>query len=198
MAQKPKKAKSPKTKGSNSTTGRVDTTTGLSIDVDGFGRLTSDKVFSTESDFYKKIFKRDSITSFQGELEFGSDYIALTTLTKEPGNSADKGNGWTERWVVQGQFKYAGNKITSAVIESTAQVSNSYGALNYYPGGVRVLSPSNPDSWASAMAQGGSSYTGFDNIDGVIQGNIEPFYAFGGGRFFSPGWENNPFASNLI
>jgi len=32
----------------------------------------------------------------------------------------------------------------------------------------------------------------------VIQGNIEPFYAFGGGRFFSPGWENNPFASNLI
>jgi len=178
-------------------TGSVDATTGLSIDIDGFGRLTSDKVFSTESDVYKKFFKRNTITSFQGEVEFGSDYIVLTTLTKEPGNSADRGDGWTERWVVQGQFKYAGDKIISAVIESTAQVSSSYGALNYYPGGVRVGRPSNADSWASALSQGGSSYTGFNNIDGVIQGDIASFYAFGGGRFFSPGWESNPFASKL-
>lgn len=190
----PKAQKAPK----KDKAGRKDSVTGLSVDIDGFGRLTSDKVFSTESDFYKKTFKRDSITSFQGELEFGNNYIVLTTLTKEPGNSADTGNGWTERWVVQGRFKYSGNRITSATIESTAQVSSSYGSLNYYSGGAKVLNPSNPDSWASAMSQGGSSYIGFDNIDGEIQGSIEPFYSFGGGRFFSPGWETNPFASNLI
>lgn len=200
MAKKPKKTKTPKSNGGSKTgkSGVKDSVTGLSLDVDGFGRLTSDKVFSTESEFYKKIFERDSVTSFQGEFEFGSDYIALTTLTKEPGNYADKGNGWAERWVVQGQFKYAGNRITSATIESTAQVSSSYGALNYYSGGIRVLNPSNPDSWASALSRGGSSYTGFDNIDGAIEDDIQPFYAFGGGKFFYPGWENDPFTTNLI
>jgi len=198
VSKKATKAKNPKTKGSSTTTGQVNATAGLSLDFDGFGRITSDKVFSTESDIYKKLFKQGTITSFQGEYEFGSDYIVLTVLIKEPGNSADRGDEWTERWVYQGQFEYRGNKITSAVIESTAQVSSSYGTINYYPGGVRLGRPSNPDSWASALSKGGSSDTNFEIIAGKIEGDIDSFYMFGAGRFFSPGWENNPFASDLI
>lgn len=194
------KTKKRKSKGFDSpsrTRGRDDVT-GLSIKVDGLGRLTSDKVFSTQSEFYKKIFKRDSITAFQGELEFGSDYIVLTTVTKEPGNFANKSDGWTERWVVQGQFEYSSNRITSAVIESTAQASNSYGALNYYSGGAKVLKPSNPDSWAAALSREPSQYRGYDNIDGSTEGDVAAFYAFGGGKFFYDGWESNPFGTNLI
>lgn len=193
MGKKPKTAQG----SANKKVGRPRKTT--SVDIDGLGRLTSDKIFSTESAIYQNIFKRDSITGFQGELEFGnSNYIALTTLIKEPGNSADNGSGWAERWVLQGKFKYSGNKLTSATIKSTAQVSPSYGALNYYSGGAKVLNPSNPDSWAAALSRQPSSYVGFNNIDGFIEGSIEPFYSFGGGKFFYNGWESNPFASNLI
>jgi len=183
------KKRSPKTK--------KDKITGQTVDVDGIGRLTSDKVYGPGSDlvgFFPQVAGAPFVQEV--ELEFGSkEYVVMT---------ARSSNGAVVRSVLQGSFTYKNGKVNSARIDAMASVSDGaaygYGDIVTFGGGISVSDPQSAYAWQSAIsANPGTTVASYDLDNGsVVAGSKEPFIAFGGGRLYQEGWAANPFAPNLI
>jgi len=197
-----------KTSGIGSTQGRQrDDVTGLTIEVDGFGSITSDKVYDKNSSLIRNTVGStsdylDQLQSFEAEVEFNKSYIVYTTRQVDA-----EGKVGATRTVFQGAFEYSGNRVKSARLDSMGQVSDSgdfgYGGTNYL--GVTIAQPSSGWSWMSAingaLDNPSSSTASFDigmETPGAITGNYAAVVSFGNGRFFYEGWENEPFSTNLL
>ena len=204
----PRKNKNRKSSGIGSTQERRrDDVTGLTIEVDGFGSITSDKVYNKNSSLIRNTVGNqsdylDQLQSFEAEVEFNKSYIAYTTRQVDA-----EGKVGATRTVFQGAFEYSGNRVKSARIDYMGQVSDSgeygYGGTNYL--GVTVSQPSSGWSWMSAINSAldnpSSSTASFDigvETPGAITGNYASVVSFGNGRFFYEGWENEPFSTNLL
>ena len=202
------KNKNRKSSGIGSTQGRQrDDVTGLTIEVDGFGAITSDKVYDKNSSLIRNTVGNpsdylDQLQSFEAEVEFNKSYIAYTTRQVDA-----EGKVGATRTVFQGAFEYSGNRVKSARIDYMGQVSDSgaygYGGTNYL--GVTIAQPSSGWSWMSAINSAldnpSSSTASFDigmETPGAITGNYAAVVSFGNGRFFYEGWENEPFSTNLL
>ena len=174
--------------------------------VNGFylGKVISDKVYGKDSSLIQrnaKIFGREFLKNaitYDLEVEFGEEFIALTT------NSIRK-NSTTQssRTVFQGDFKYGNDEITSARIDYIGQASQGegyeWGVINKH--GMTVPRPDSASSWQSTLMHMGETLYEYDineDTQGKIKGDYTTVTSFGMGRFFYDGWENNPFASDLI
>lgn len=207
MPTKSSTAKAPKAKGGRPGAGGKDSITGLTITVDGYGSITSDKVYDKDSALIKNSLGITSdylsrVQSFDAEAEFNNNYIAFTTRQVDADSRVS-----VTRTVFQGAFAYANNRVKSARIDYMGQVSDSgqygYGGINYL--GITIQQPSSGLSWMSAingaLENPNSSTASFDIgmvTPGAITGDYATVASFAGGRFFYSGWKDNPFASNLI
>jgi hypothetical protein len=176
---------------------KKDRITGLTLNIDGIGRLTSDKIYGPGSAL-ADLFPRVEGAPFvqEVELEFGSkEYVVMT---------ARSNNGAVVRSVLQGSFKYGKGKVTSATINAMANASEGptygYGDIVTFGGGISVDNPQSSYAWQSALSSNpGSTVASYDKDNGTVTaGDPSAFNAFGGGRFFYENWRENPFASNLI
>ena len=181
-----------------SSKGKKDKVTGMAIDVEGVGKLQSDKVYSKGSAL-SNLFQNPYATEWDAELEFGDKrYIAMTIRATEPDQSNHP--TYTTRLVIEGDFKYKSNKLVSARVDRTAQVSDGpfgWGVINSY-GGVSIANPMSASSWGAALSDPGTVTASYETNNGVQTGDLAALNGFGGGKFFYSGWEANPFASNLI
>ena len=183
-----------------------DSRTELNFKVNGFYPETviSDEVYGKDSSLIKgnkNLWGEDYLkkaVTFDIEVEFGEEFIVLTTNSIRKDSTTDTG-----RTVYQGEFKYDGDVITSARIDYIAQVSHGeeygWGIINKE--GKTVPHPDSASSWQSTFMTPGETLYEYD-IDmytpGEITGDYSTVTSFGMGRFFYDGWENNPFASDLI
>ena len=174
--------------------------------VNGFylDKVISDKVYEKNSSLIQRnanILGRELIKNaitFNLEIEFGEEFIALTTNSIRKDSTTQ-----SSRTVFQGDFKYGDDKITSARIDYIGQASQGegyeWGVINKH--GMTVPRPDSASSWQSTLMNMGETVYEYD-INNDTQGKIEGDYwsvtSFGMGRFFYEGWENNPFASDLI
>ncbi len=207
MSKKPKKTKMPKVNGGDKGSSTKDSITGLTVTVDGYGTITSDKVYDKNSSLIRNSLGIPSdylnqLQSFDAEVEFNRSYVAFTTKQVDL-----QGKVGATRTVFQGEFAYEKNRVKSARIDYMAQVSDSgeygYGGINYL--GVTIQQPSSGYSWMSAintaLENPNSSTASFDiglDAPGAITGDFAAVASFGNGRFFYDGWKQNPFASNLL
>jgi hypothetical protein len=199
----PKKPKPGKGGGSGS--GTKDSVTGITIDFDGIGRVTSDQVFNRDSALGSAVLSSDaaykaSLTSWEAEVELSNQFIVLTTSAKgNPPNSMSQENS---RVVLQGDFHFMGSKMQSARVDYIAQVSDGitseYGTLESFRSGVTISNPASISSWQSSLAAPGEILASYDFYGGSGSGDKSTIASFGGGRFFYDGWQNNPFAANLV
>ncbi len=204
MPQKNKgKNKNRKRSGIGSTEGRQrDEVTGLSIEVDGIGQITSDKVYDRNSSFVKNTFLSEGgqeyFREFDLEVEFNNEFIVASIRTLSQDSRVS-----TSRTVFQGEFKYEGRKVKSARIDYIAQASGGdYGWGTLQRLVISIPQPSSAASWKSSLDPiQGTVVAEFDigiNSPGEITGNYEGVVSFGNGRFFYEGWENEPFSTNLL
>jgi hypothetical protein len=207
VSKKPQKTKTPKVNGGDKGSSTKDSITGLTVTVDGYGTITSDKVYDKNSSLIRNSLGIPSdylnqLQSFDAELEFNSSYIAFTTRQVDM-----QGKVGATRTVFQGRFAYEKNRVKSARIDYMAQISDSgdygYGGINYL--GITIKHPSSGYSWMSAINSAlnnpNSSTASFDigaETPGEITGSYPAVASFGNGRFFYDGWKENPFASNLL
>ena len=219
MAKKPKKAKTPKPgKGGGNGGGGKDPVTGLTINLEGIGKVTSDKVYDKDSAVTKEWFsyyayRSPDVTESFIEFEFSDKYI-VTTMQERYTN----GDAWVVRLVMQGLFKYKGKRISSATVvflaEDNIGPGSFYGTttphlsgevLGTRGGSKTIANPNSLFSWAETL----SGFEGENNklleynsgdIDNGIQatGDESDIRAFAGGKFFQEGWWNDPFTPNLI
>lgn len=218
MSTKSSKAKAPKAKGGKPGAGDKDSITGLTITVDGYGSITSDKVYDKDSALIKNSLGITSdylnrLQSFDAEVEFNKSYIVFTTKQVD----ADSKVAAT-RTVFQGNFQYANKRVKSARINYMAQFNDSpnydYGSINRV--GVTIQQPTNGGSWMSAintaLTNTSSTTAYFSQVtptmdsqdysdypaDESTGGGRAALIAFGNGRFFQEGWWQDPFAPHLI
>ena len=120
------KGRTPKTpkpvKGSGNGGNGKDPVTGLYFD--GFGPINSDTTYNQDSSTIKKLLETaggslplDPSKNWSLEVEFGNPkYIVGTFLRQEPLGIV------VTRQVLMGDFKFSGNKITSAYLDRIASV----------------------------------------------------------------------------
>jgi len=195
--------KNRKSSGIGSTQGRQrDDVTGLTIEVDGFGSITSDKVYDKNSSFVKNTFlsegDQEYFKEFDLEVEFDKEFIIANIRTLSQDSRVS-----TSRTVFQGEFKYEGRMVKSARIDYIAQVSGGeYGWGTLQRLGISIPQPSSAASWQSSLDPiQGTVVAEYDigiNTPGEVTGNYQGVVSFGNGRFFYEGWENEPFSSNLL
>ena len=194
------KSKGRKSKGFDSPKkGTRDDITGMTVEVDGIGRITSDEKYEAGSTLVEFFPKTNGAPFVQVvELEFGSkEYVVMTTKLSNDG---------TTRSVLQGAFGYKDGKVASARVDAMASVSQGpnstygYGDIVTFGGGVSISNPQSAYSWQSALSGNpGTTVASYDLDNGsVVTGSKDPFIAFGGGKFYQEGWTSNPFDSNLI
>ena len=154
----------------------------------------------SKSGFSSYSASKSALNSFTKSLsiEFGEEFIVLTTNSIRKDSTTDTG-----RTVYQGEFKYDGDVITSARIDYIAQVSHGeeygWGIINKE--GKTVPHPDSASSWQSTFMTPGETLYEYEigmDTPGEITGDYSTVTSFGMGRFFYDGWENNPFASDLI
>lgn len=174
--------------------------------VNGFypEKVISDKVYKkgsslikNNSNIFGKEYLKKAIT-FDLEVEFGEEFIALTTKSIRKDSTTQ-----SSRTVFQGEFEYGDDEITSARIDYIAQGSQGegyeWGVINKH--GMTVPRPDSASSWQSTLMHMGETLYEYDineDAQGEIKGDYSTVTSFGMGRFFYDGWENNPFASDLI
>jgi len=216
VAKTPKKAKTPKApKGRGGNGSGRDTVTGLTVNLEGIGRIESDKVYDKDSAIAKEWFSYyayrlpDIVESFI-EFEFSEKYIIGTTLSKYA-----NGDSQVIRTVMQGVFKYKNQEITSAAVAFTAEDNIAPGSLYgittpYLSGEVRgkgggsrsIANPSSLLSWVDTLS--GFNDVLLDYTRGAVgdgpesAGDESAVRAFAGGQFFQAGWWQDPFTPNLI
>lgn len=207
MSKKPKKKKTPKVNSGDKGSSTKDSMTGLTVTVDGYGTITSDKVYDKNSSLIRNSLGIPSdylnqLQSFDAEAEFNGSYVVFTTRQVDM-----QGKVGATRTVFQGDFAYEKNRVKSARIDYMSQITDSgdygYGGINYL--GIAIMQPSSGHSWMSAINSAldkpNSSTASFDigaETPGAITGDYAAVASFGNGRFFYNGWESEPFASNLI
>jgi hypothetical protein len=210
MAKQPKKSKTPKVRGGGKT-GRSgqDAITGLYWEVDGIGKLQSDKVYSIS---YEQMQK--ALTTFWGEGYTDdtrpADEYPVTLEVEIAKNmlvatSKDK-HGNTSRSILRGDYEFTQGKLTSARITESVYVDafvsggllETSGMAESYPGGRRIEKVNDYFSFYVAMNPGGNIISEYYSSETDISGNPSYFLQYGEGRFFYNGWQNNPFDSNLI
>ena len=174
--------------------------------VNGFypEKVISDRVYrkgssliKNNSNIFGKEYLKKAIT-LDLEVEFGEEFIALTTNSIRKDSTTQ-----SSRTVLQGEFKYGDDEITSARIDYIAQGSQGegyeWGVINRH--GMTVPRPDSASSWQSTLMYMGETLYEYDineDTQGEIKGDYSTVTSFGMGRFFYDGWENNPFASDLI
>jgi hypothetical protein len=219
MPKKPKKAKTPKApKGRGGIGGGKDPVTGLAINLEGIGKVISDKVYDKDSAVAKEWFsyfayQSPDITESFIEFEFSDKYIVGTTQQRYA-----NGDTQTIRLVMQGLFKYKGERISSATVaflaEDNIAPGSFYGTttpnlsgevLGTRGGSKTIPNPNSLFSWAETLSgfeEENNKLLEYNNgdIGNGIQstGDESAVRAFAGGKFFQEGWWNNPFAPNLV
>ena len=202
------KGRTPKTpkpvKGSGNGGNGKDTVTGLYFD--GFGPINSDTTYNQDSSTIKKLLETaggslplDPSKNWSLEVEFGNPkYIVGTFLRQEPLGIV------VTRQVLMGDFKFSGNKITSAYLDRIASVQyngtvqQEFGDIEIL-GGAKVGQPSSVTSWVKILnSQNPTLASQFDLGPGFSEGDRNSLASFGEGRFFQEGWWNDPFTPNLI
>jgi hypothetical protein len=210
MAKQPNKSKTSKGKGGSNAGGRgQDSVTGLYWEVDGIGRLQSDKTYSIS---YEQMQK--ALTTFWGEgyaddtrpadeypvtleVEISKNMLVATSKDK-------RGN--TSRSILRGDYEFTQGKLTSAKITESVYVDafisggllETSGMAESHPGGRRIEKVNDYYSFYVAMNPGGNIISEYYSNETDISGNPSYFLQYGEDRFFYDGWQNNPFESNLI
>ncbi len=201
-----KKSKTPKTpKPGRGSASRKDAVTGITLEIDGLGKVTSDEVFSKDSALGAAVLSadtayKDSLTSFEAEVELSNQFIVLTTHAK--GTPPSSMSQEISRVVLQGDFVYSGSKLKSARIDYITQVSDGitseHGTIEAFRSGIRIVDPDSINSWTSSLAAPGEMVASYDSSAGSGSGDKSSITSFAGGRFFYDGWQSNPFTPNLI
>ena len=180
------------------------------VEINGFypDTIISDKTYGIDSKLVKNFFNLvdgsalENFSEYDTEVEFGENFIVTTY--KSIHKDSTKGFG---RTVYQGEFEYNDDKITSARVDSMGQVSltgKDYGWGVVRNIGVTVPKPDSFWSWQSTLNTGinqGELVAEYDigmETPREITGDYGSVVSYGNGRFFYDGWENNPFASDLI
>ena len=173
---------------------------------DGFGPINSDTTYNQDSSTIKKLLETaggslplDPSKNWSLEVEFGNPkYIVGTFLRQEPLGIV------VTRQVLMGDFKFSGNKITSAYLDRIASVQyngtvqQELGDIEIL-GGAKVGKPSSVTSWVKILnSQNPTLASQFDLGPGFSEGDRNSLASFGEGRFFQEGWWNDPFTPNLI
>jgi len=200
-----KKAKPSKTTGS-----KKDSVTGLSIKLKDAGlTIESDKIYGNDTRLYKSFAEYSpDIIGGSVEFELGSQYVIITTTQLRENESKP----WTTRQVFDGVFTYKNGVMTSAKIRSQATVNidsgSEMGNIKTFPGGTfNIKNASNSSEWSKIFRSDFPQeyeITTYQYSPGSSAELIETgggksaFLNYGGGRFFSSGWETKPFTPNLI
>lgn len=175
-----------------------DKITGLTVDVEGVGKLQSDRVYSKGSAL-SNFFQNPYATAWDAEIEFGDkNYIVMTIRATEPNQTFHP--TYTTRLVIEGDFQYKRNKLTSARVDRTAQVSDGpfgWGVINSY-GDLKINQTMSTSSWGASLSGPGTITASYQSDNGLQTGDVTALNAFGGGKFFYQGWESNPFDSDLL
>jgi hypothetical protein len=207
MAKKSRTPKTPRVKGGKSGKSGQDAVTGLYWEVDGIGRLQSDKVYSISYEqaqkaiqpFLNQGYFNDSRPPedypIQLEIELSSNRMAISSIDAQ-GNKA--------RDVLTGQLSFSKGRLSRFNIVESASFgidgNGGYesGIIESFGSG-RLLS--NPNSFYSIyldMANAGLQIGNYFSNGTTAEGNRSAFTTYGAGKFFGQGWENNLFNSNLI
>ena len=202
-------------KGFNSTPRKQgkDAVTGLSVELDNYGTLESDKVYGPDSELIQRANQEAGFT-IEGDLwyefELGSDKVVFTSrFTGNENSFTDEGY---QRGVVTGKFDYANGRLTSAVIDgiSAHNIDFKDGGKYYeqsyiqrFPEPRKVSNIRQTPPWDYALREEGAQDIMFaqwstGNIFNTNEGNVADIYGHLGGKIFEPGWWSNPFAPNLI
>ena len=209
MTKRPKKAKTLRVKGGENT---KDNVTGLVLGIDGNSFLTSDTTYSNLSPQYKAFWSQASedirdttLSTASGNIKFelSNSLIVWTYNYLDPNGKQVSG-----RQLLEGDFKFPNGAFKSG----TAKRAISY---TIRPDGDSELTGIYSTAKASSKLPG-------NNLDSVVKGYYslftsgKPFlFAYEDNdvatpipaeiltdgfvsRFFPPGWNTNPFATNLI
>jgi hypothetical protein len=208
MTKKPKKAKTPKApKGRGGRGGGKDPVTGLYWEVDGIGRLTNDKPGSITYEQAQRAIRpfidagyEDDTSSaaaypMQIEVELSSNRMVITSIDSQ---------GNIGRDVVSGVLSFTKGRLSGMRVNEIANYyisrdgSFESGIVESFSGGRAINNPSN--YYSVHLDMGGSGQIISDYYFSLNQsiGEKSTFTSYAGGRFFYDGWQNNPFASNLI
>lgn len=133
----------------------------------------------------------------QVEYEFSRKYIIKTVLgvnrAYERDGIGDRYTSEVRRDVIAGTFAYSKGKLTG-VADSILSGVKEYGGDNreYFrviipPNGVSALS-------LSSLSRSGSAFGAYASVD-VPRDSLS---SYSGAEFFSTGWSDSPFTSNLI
>jgi len=210
-SKKPKTPKAPKGRGGNG--GGKDSVTGLYFEVPGTKEVFRSDVTQTIKKGTSALFP-DLDTDIIIEFELSKDYMVWTfrDVSDELGIS---------RIVQQGDFRYnSKGALTSATLGQSAQewptIPSLGGVINSprsgpisvdgSTNGFQMLLGMTGEEWATTDSYSSESFTTQDGLDAIQKGNgfwevgdgKIALRSFGQGKFFYDGWQNNPFASNLI
>jgi len=232
MTKKPKKAKTAKVKGPGRGKGRDNPNTEVSmdsitgqpvstegagspssgnrafVDIEGLGRIESDKVYDRNSPLGRLYLSAanpayvDALLDWGIEVEFGTGaYVAMTQRAVL--NRGKFIQEQVSRDVTQGDFVFRNSKFISGRVDFTAGADANNraeeGAIQSF-GGIAIRTPLNASGLFPSTLYGtqGTVTSNFSIIDGQVTGTPQAIRDFGGGRFFNDGWWQDPFTPNLI
>jgi hypothetical protein len=188
--------------------GGKDPVTGLNAEIWG-KKVYSDKVYDmTELGLAKDVIYEDGKGILSCEYEFGENAIALTVHTKgvlSVNGIPMSAKQNTSRYVYLGSFEYDGKKsLRSAVVSETAGWSHSYlreGGIGEY-GDVDMSSPIGASTLLEVTEVWQKQQRVFDYLASPgtpPEGNIKSdFQKYQSSKYYENGWQDNPFATNLI
>jgi hypothetical protein len=226
VSKKSKKTNTPKGKSGGSGSSTKDSITGMPLIFTDAGNIKTDTIYEANANINSLLLSaesqefRDSLTSFESELEISPEFLVVTYRLQS--TSPNSPQETTARVVMQGQYKYAKDRLQYARIDAIAQDSYSvqngkhysYGNVRSFNGGISINSPSSLSSFLIAyneqqgqevaiydyLPPGSVGYNGMANetSDYIVVGDRSSVTSFGSNRFLQVGWHSNPFAPNLI
>jgi len=204
MANKPKKAKTPKApKAIRGNGAGKDPVTGLTLEADSVTIISDKKYQQTFADALKTgAFGLESIYPIQYEVEISPSLIAFT-IVQSPGDPG------VYRGVMKGDFQIRNNKVVNARIEEFAQRGRfSDGQGGFYENGSTYAvnqsasktfsTPFKASEWGLVLSNGLVERGWFS--DSGSQGGVgkQAVTSFGNGQLLQDGWWQDPFTPNLI
>lgn len=211
MAKKSKQSKEPKARKARAGSGRrQDSITGLYWDVDGIGRLETDKVNSISYEQMQKAAQSLQPYGYTEEAGLSPwDFpitleVELSKDTLIATNSQSNGN--INRTLLKGSFNFSKGRLRSGTITESItydiyKTSNGIevnGFAEAYPGGRQLTNPGKYSSFYNALVSPGQPIAEFNSSSSSEYGNKAFFTEYNGGKTFNDGWWQDPFTPNLI
>ncbi|MGA0040914.1 MAG: hypothetical protein ACO3NZ_13800 [Pirellulales bacterium] len=186
-----------------------DAITGLSIDLDTFGLLESDKVYGP--DLFRRLNANSELPP-QGdswlEVELGKDKIVFTTkFVGYPDSFIDESY---QRGVFTGSFTYKKGKLVAATVDGASAYNVIFKDGEIYLEDAYIDQFSQPrkvsdvasiPAWEFALREEGAETIFFAQESkefNTDQGAVADIFGFLGGRIYEDEYWKNPFEPNLI